>query len=119
MTMQSVFVLPIDRIGGPFPNRRVYFCKVTPAQLRILVPAGCRQSLTRVHVYSGFVCRLSDEATPWALSTGLHAEQYTERALISDCSANLSLVLLLMAQALGSLISDPSGQEEVLHEQQF
>ena len=55
MPLQSVFALPGGRIGGPFPDRRMYFCEVTPMlQLRIQALAGFQQSQTRVHVYSGF-----------------------------------------------------------------
>ena len=51
----------------------------------------------------------SDEILPGRLcSTWLFAKQHPERALISGCSANLQLVLLSVAQALGSPIDLPS-----------
>ena len=51
-----------------------------------------------------------------SFSTWLHAKQYSKWALISDCSANLPLVLLSVAQALGSLIGHLDVQEGSLHD---
>ena len=58
-----------------------------------------------------------DEVLPGrSFSTWLLAKQYPERALISGCSANLPLVLLSAAQALGSLIGHSSVQKGSLHD---
>ena len=69
-SLQSAFALPSGRTSGSFPDRRMYFCRVTPIlQLRIQALAGCQQSQTRVHVYSGFGCRALCWSRTWVSIT--------------------------------------------------